>query len=165
MTKTKQRVRRSEVTAAIDRERDRLVATVGRLGEERATAPVIGEWSARDVLAHCVYWQGMLARMMRSSLPPPTWIPRWQSEDQIGTDELNRLTVEHYRTVPLARALEDFRFTAGLVRAIVTDMKEENLALEAGAPWEAGTPVWKAIAGETHEHWKEHADALERALA
>ena len=165
MTKAAERIRKRDVTAALDREGARLIGLVRGLPPERATAPVVSDWSARDVLAHCVYWQGMLARMMGASLPPPAWIPRWQSEHEIGGDELNRLTVEHYRRGPLDTVISDFDFTMRLVRGIVESMKEENLLLEAGTPWDAGTPVWKAIAGETHGHWKEHTDELERALA
>jgi hypothetical protein len=160
----KERVRKADVTAALDRESARLVRIVTGAAEEGAAQPVVGGWSARDVLAHCVYWQGMLARMMGAALPPPAWIPRWQSEDQVGTDELNRLTVEHYRPIAFGRLMADFEFTKDLVKRIVADMKEENLSTLAGAPWDAGTLVWQAIAGETHGHWKEHADELEKAL-
>jgi len=163
VTKATERIRKEDVAAALDREGARLTGVVRGLGEDRATARLIGDWSPRDVLAHCVYWQGMLARMMGASLPPPSWIPRWQSEDQVGTDELNRLTVEHYRSIALERLFEDFSFTARVVRDVVAGMKEENLLLPAGEPWEPGTPVWKAIEGETHGHWKEHAEQLERA--
>lgn len=164
MSKAGERIRKADVTAALDREGGRLLSLVRGLGEERASARAVGDWSARDMLAHCIYWQGMLARMMGAPLPPPTWIPRWQSENDVGTDELNRLTVEHYRGAPLDRVFDDFAFTTRVVRDVVSGMKEENLLLPAGEPWEAGTPVWKAIEGETHGHWREHAVELERAL-
>jgi hypothetical protein len=164
VTKATDRIRKDDVTAALDREGARLIGLVRGLPPERVAARAVGDWSPRDVLAHCVYWQGMLARMMGAPLPAPTWIPRWQSEDQVGQDELNRLTVEHYRSVPLERLFEDFDFTARVVRDVVSNMKEENLLLPAGDPWEAGTPVWKAIEGETHGHWREHAVRLQRAL-
>ncbi len=157
------RVTKADVIGPIERERERILRLARDLGEERASRPLEGGWSVRDVVAHCVYWQGMLARMMGAPLPPPSWIPRWQSEEQLGTDELNRLTVEHYRTFPYETLLSDFRFTADLVERIVDEMKEENLVLEAGHPWDPGTPVHEAIAGETHGHWKEHADRLEAA--
>lgn len=158
-------VRKADVIGPIEREGERLLRLARDLGEEGATRPLVDDWSVRDVVAHCVYWQGMLARMMGAPLPLPNWIPRWQSEHQLGTDDLNRLTVEHYRALPFKGVLDDFHFTAGLVRTIVDEMKEENLMLPAGEPWGADTPVWKAIGGETHGHWKEHADELEVRLA
>lgn len=164
MSKASAKVRKPDVIGALDRERERLLRIVGELGEERASRALLDDWSVRDVVAHCVYWQGMLARMMGARLPPPSWIPRWQSEEAVGTDELNRLTVEHYRRSPYETVLADFRFTADLVRGIVADMKEENLVLPAGSPWGEGTLVHEAIAGEAHGHWKEHADAIEAAL-
>lgn len=148
----------------LERERARLIGIVERLGEDGASRPVLGEWSARDVIAHCVYWQGMLSRMMGSTLRAPQWIPRWQSESELGTDELNRLTVEHYRRTPFDTLLSDFRFTADTVERIVTEMKEESLDLPAGQPWDEGAKVHEAISGETHGHWKEHADELEASL-
>ena len=159
------KVKTADVIGPIERESARLLKIARELGEERASKPVMDGWSVRDVVAHCVYWQGMLARLMGvRALPPPSWIPRWQSEQEIGTDELNRLTVEHYRRYPFDSLLEDFRFTADLVRRVVDEMKEENLMLPAGAPWGSDSLVWQAIASETHEHWKEHADAIELAV-
>jgi hypothetical protein len=162
MTQKTKRVKKADVTAAIDRERARLVGIARELGEERSTKPFLDGWSVRDVIAHCVYWQGMLARLMGvRELPPPNWIPRWQSEQELGTDELNRLTVEHFRPFPFEEVLNDFAFTADLVRHVVDEMKEENLMLPAGDPWGPEAQVWQAIASETHDHWKEHADAIE----
>src|SRR5262249_15572226 len=77
VTKQTERIRRSDVTAALDHEGARLISLVRRLGEERASQRAVGDWSPRDVVAHCIYWQGMLARMMGAQLMPPTWIPRW----------------------------------------------------------------------------------------
>lgn len=162
--KDRKKVTKAEVLAPIERESARLLGLVRGLGDDRAARPLVDGWSARDVVAHCVYWQGMLARMMGAPLPVPSWIPRWQSEDQVGTDELNRLTVEHYRSAPFDTVVTDFTFTAELVKRIVAEMKEENLLLEAGAPWEPGMRVFEAIAGETHGHWKEHADQLSAVL-
>ncbi|MDE3113227.1 MAG: ClbS/DfsB family four-helix bundle protein [Chloroflexota bacterium] len=165
MTAAKRRLTKDEVIAPIEREKDRLLALVQGMGEERASRAVVGEWSARDVVAHCVYWQGMLARMMGAPLPPPSWIPRWQSEHEVGGETINRLTVEHYRRMPFSTVLADFAFTADVVCKIVREMKEENLLLEAGAPWDPGTPVWQAIASESSGHCQEHSDELEKALA
>ncbi|MBU6423358.1 MAG: maleylpyruvate isomerase N-terminal domain-containing protein [Chloroflexi bacterium] len=164
MTKAK-RVTKDAVVAPIEREKGRLLRLAQDLGEERAARPVVGEWAVRDVVAHCVYWQGMLARMMGAPLPPPSWIPRWQSEHEIGGETINRLTVEHYRRIPYPTLLADFAFTADVVCQIVREMKEENLLVEAGAPWDPGTPVWQAIASESSEHCREHTDELEKATA
>ena len=156
-------MRKADVIGPLERDSERMLRLARELGEERASKP-IDEWSPRDVIAHCVYWQGMLARMMGAPLPPPSWIPRWQSEEQLGTDELNRLTVEHYRSVAFETLLADFRFTADLVKQIVGDMKEENLMLEAGQPWDPGTKIHEAIASESHAHWQDHADQIEATL-
>lgn len=158
-------VTRATVAAAIDRESARLLGMMRELGEERASAPLLGEWSVRDAVAHCIYWQGMLARLMGvRDLPPPAWIPRWQSEQDLGEEELNRLTVDHYRRATFDTVIGDFRFTAALVRRVVDEMREENLVLPAGEPWGADAKVHEAIASETHAHWKAHADAIEAAL-
>jgi hypothetical protein len=159
------RVRKADVIEALDREGARLIGLAKDLGEERASRPAVDSWSVRDVIAHCVYWQGMLARLMGvRDLPPPSWIPRWQSEQELGEDELNRLTVEHFRRYPFEDLLREFSFTADLVRRVVSEMKEENLMLPAGDPWGPDSLVWQAIASETHAHWKEHADAVEGAV-
>jgi uncharacterized protein DUF1706 len=154
------RARKADIERAIREQADRLAALATG---PRASEVVAGTWTARDILAHAVYWQAMLARMMGSPLHAPGWIPRGTDEHELGTDELNRLAVEHYRDIADETLLRDFTFTAELVTRIVRDMKEENLALEAGTPWPAGTTVAKAIEGETYGHWREHADEIEAA--
>lgn len=158
-------VRKKDVTGPIERESDRLLRIAAELGEERASRPLVGDWSVRDVIAHCVYWQLMLARMMGAPLPHPSWVPIAADEVELGRDELNRLTVEHYGRYSFDSLVADFVFTADLVRRTVIKMQEENLLVEAGAPWAEGTAVWEAIGGESHAHWKEHSDEIEAALA
>ena len=161
MTAAPAKARTAAIVKHIGTERDRLAALATG---PRAKEVVVGTWSPRDVLAHAVYWQAMLARMMGSPLHAPGWIPAGKVENELGTDELNRLAVEHYRDIADETLLRDFTFTAELVVRIVAAMKEENLELEAGAPWPAGTTVAKAIEGETYGHWREHADELEAVL-
>jgi hypothetical protein len=166
VTAKAKRVTKADVVEALDREGARLLGIARGLGEERASGPIVGGWSARDVVAHCIYWQGMLARLMGvRHLPPPNWIPRWQSEQELGEDELNRLTVEHFKRYPFEDLLREFSFTADLVRRVVNEMKEENLVLPAGDPWGPDAQVWQAIASETHAHWKEHSDAIQARIA
>lgn len=161
MTAAPARARKAGIERAIREQGERLAALATG---PRAKDLRVGAWSPRDVLAHAVYWQAMLARMMGSPLHAPGWLPRGKVEHELGTDELNRLAVEHYRAVADETLLRDFTFTAELVIRIVRDMKEENLELEAGTPWPAGTTVAQAIEGETYGHWREHADELEAAL-
>lgn len=161
----RKRVRKRDVLGPLDRERARLLRIADDLGEERASQPIVGGWSVRDVLAHCVYWQGMLARMMGAPLALPSWLPRATSEYDLGRDELNRRTVEHYGGFAFDAVVADFGFTADLVRGIVSQMKEENLLMQAGPPWIGSTPVWEAIGSETYAHWNQHADEIEAALA
>lgn len=162
--RSRKHVTKASLTSAIEREGRRLVGLARGLGEEGASRPVVDGWSGRDVIAHCIYWQGMMARLMGAELPPPQWISRTESEADLGRDEVNRRAVEHYRPFQLEGVLADFLFTAVLVRDIVAGMNEENLGIEAGEPWPDGTLVWEAISGETYEHWHEHADRLEAAL-
>src|SRR5712691_1210458 len=67
----------------------RLLAAVAALGLERFARPVVGEWSAKDVLAHIAAWDRALARGMQELLAGLR--PEFASYVE---DEFNARTIE-----------------------------------------------------------------------
>lgn len=93
----RKRVTKQDVIKPLEREGTRLIRLARDLDEEGVARPLVGGWSVRDVIAHCVYWQGMLSRMMGAPLPTPNWLPKFTAEADLGEDEVNRRTVEDRR--------------------------------------------------------------------
>jgi DinB family protein len=157
-----------EVIEAIVLERAKLLDAIDRLGADAETRPVTdGGWTAKDTLAHCIHWSGQIAFGLGAAMHPPAWVEAVGDERPSG-DEWNRGVVAHYRPMPLAIVRRDFEQVVGAILERVR--KRDDVDYDARAntvfPWiGSDVPVWKAIAGETWEHWPEHSADLERALA
>ena len=159
---------RHEVIEAIVLERAKLLDLIDQLAGDAETVRVTEEgWTAKDVLAHCIHWAGQMAWALGAPMHPPAWVEAAGNERPAG-DEWNRRVVEHYRVTPLSGVRRDFDT---VVDALLDRLRRrEDLDVNARAntvvPWiQSDVPVWKAIAGETFEHWPEHSAQLERAMA
>ena len=162
------RMNRHEVIEAIVLSRAKLLDTIDQLGTEAETRAVTEDgWTAKDTLAHCIHWAGQMAWALGAPMHPPAWVEAAGSERPSG-EEWNRRVVEHYRPMPFAVVRRDFDT---VVDALLERLrKREDLDVNARAntviPWiQSDVPVWKAIAGETFEHWPGHVADLERAVA
>lgn len=156
-----------EVIEAIVHARARLLGLIDQLGADAETRMVNdGGWTAKDALAHCIHWVGQTAFGLGSTMHPPAWVEAAGSE-RPSEDEWNRRVVEHYRAVPLAVVRRDFEQVVGAVVERIRKRDDVDYDVRANTvfPWiQSDVPVWKAIAGETWEHWPEHSADLERAL-
>lgn len=159
---------RHEVIEAIVLQRAKLLDLVDTLGTDADTRTVTEEgWTAKDVLAHCVHWAGQMAWALGAPMQPPPWVAAAGDERPEG-DEWNRRVVEHYKATPLPGVRRDFETVvdALLERLRRREDLDVNVRANAVIPWiKSDVPLWKAIAGETFEHWPEHSAQLERALA
>ena len=161
------RMNRHEVIEAIVLARAKLIDAIDRLGPDAETRAVTEDgWTAKDTLAHCIHWAGQLAWALGAPMHPPAWVEAAGDERPSG-EEWNQRVVAHYGAMPLAVVRRDFDT---VVDALLDRLrKREDLDVNARAntviPWiQSDVPVWKAIAGETFEHWPGHAADLERAL-
>lgn len=157
-----------EVMGKIVYGRARLLDLLDQLGPEAETRPVNdGGWTAKDVLAHCIHWAGQTAFGLGAPLHPPAWVEAAGNE-QVSEEDWNRRVVDHYRPMSLDIVRRDFEQVVG---AIVDRIRRrDDIDYDARAstvfPWiTSDVPVWKAIGGETFEHWPSHVADLERALA
>jgi Mycothiol maleylpyruvate isomerase N-terminal domain len=162
-------VNRHEVIEAIVLERAKLLDLVDQLGADGETRAVTAEgWTAKDVLAHLIHWAGQMAWALGATMHPPAWVESAGSEPPQGDDAWNARVVAHYRPMPFAVVRRDFDTVvdALLDRLRRREDLDVNVRANVVIPWiKSDVPVWKAIAGETFEHWPGHAADLERALS
>ena len=157
-----------EVIEKIVLERARLLDLVDRLGAEAETRTVTEEgWTAKDVLAHCIHWVGQIAFGVGAPIHPPAWVEA-AGGAKVEGEEWNRRVVEHYKAMPLDIVRRDFEqvVDATLDKLRRRDDIDYDARAQTVFPWvQSDVPAWKVIAGETWEHWPEHSEALERAVA
>ncbi len=151
---------KKEVIANYRADIARLLAAVAALGLERFDRPVVGEWSAKDVLAHIAAWDRALARGMQELLAGRR--PEFASYVE---DEFNARTIEVSRHRSFADVLADVKQAhAALVEALehVTDQQWGG---GSAYTWDNGAPMTIASVfdyrykGETH--YAGHAAEIE----
>jgi hypothetical protein len=145
--------------ADIRRERDALFATLAAVEPGSMTTPgLLGEWSARELIAHLGYWVGHATEIIHL-----LEVGRIE-EDVLGgqtVDEINATVSRIARDTPLATVRK--RETAS-VEALVDRLRTlDPPLLDAVLP--DGATLEQGIREDASEHDREHAEELKRILA
>jgi hypothetical protein len=119
------------------------------------TEGVIPGWSIKDILAHIASWHHRLLRWLDAAVRNEE--PTISGPDNVEEmDALNAQFYQENKTLPLDEVLADFRTSYRHILDIVQAMPEEDLMRPHRFAWTKGEPLWKAIAGDTYEHYQEH---------
>ncbi len=142
----------------LQRAREDFLATLSRVAPDSlTTAGLVGEWSARELVAHLGYWVGNAAEVIH--------LVEQGRTDEVGagkppTDEVNATVARIARTTELVtvRKREEASVEALLDRIRALDPSLLDVVLPDGATLAQG------IREDGSEHYREHADALRQAL-
>lgn len=122
------------------------------------TSGLVGEWSARELIAHLGYWAGHAVEVIHAAEEG-----RIEEVDQGAppTDEMNAIVARIARETDLAtvRKRESASVEALLERLRRLDPGLLGARLPDGATLEAG------IDEDASAHYREHADELRRTLS
>jgi Mycothiol maleylpyruvate isomerase N-terminal domain len=145
--------------ADIRRERDALFATLAAVEPDSMSTPgLLGEWSARELIAHLGYWVGHATEIIHL-----LEVGRIDEDDLGGqtVDEINATVARIARDTPLATVRK--RETAS-VEALVDRLRTlDPSLLDAVLP--DGATLEQGIREDASEHYREHAEELQRILA
>jgi hypothetical protein len=139
-------------------ERDAFFRVLDAVAPGSMTTPgLLGEWSARDLIAHLGYWAGHAAEVIHAV--------EQGRIDEVGVgeppiDEVNATVARVARTTELAtvRRREAASVEALIERLMVLDAALLGERLPDGATLEEG------IREDGAAHYREHADDLRRVL-
>lgn len=148
----------------IGEQHDRLETTIAAMSAAELTAPSLdGGWSAKDALAHLAFWeQNMLSRIRRAAAGER--IERSHLTDEQRAAEVDRINAEAYlarREQPLAEVLAEFHRSYQEVRSYFDSLSEEQIFGSDAISAQLGYPVIELMAGDTYDHYSEHADAIQ----
>jgi len=147
-----ERLSRDEILRRLDLEHQRLMDTFDRLKPEQwLAAGAVGRWTAKDVLAHLVYWnrfpvEELQAALNGSSVAHPE-----------GTgDEINARAVESFRDWTSEAVRSAFEHSYAELVDYVKTLPDK--AFEADSLFEQalGDTIHGALANNTYEHWPVH---------
>lgn len=155
---------KSELLAAIRRDRARLDALLASVPRERMTEPTLeGARSVKDVLAHISAWEKICMALVRNNTPvnPPP-----PGESGPSTDLINQRVYEGSRDRPLEDVIADAYRSYAELLTMVEGLSDDVLAAVLGGGQEAAESpqVGQLISGNSDDHYREHIAQIERWL-
>jgi len=154
---TDEPMRTERLVDELIRERDALLALFAAVApESMTTAGLLGEWSARDLIAHLGYWAGHAVEIIHA-------VEQGRAEelaDPTPTDEVNETVARVAGATVLAtvRRREEASVEALIERLRALDPVLLDVMLPDGATLEQG------IREDASAHYREHAEELGRTL-
>ena len=151
---------REVIIADLQRERDALFATLAAVEPGSMTTPgLIGEWSARELIAHLGYWVGHGAESIHAV---ETGRAEEFGADRPSVDEVNATVARVAASTPLATVRKR---EAGSVDALVERLRTMDPGLLATFLPHHGITLEEGLREDGPDHYREHAEELQRVLA
>lgn len=149
---------KDELLKAIRRDRTALDEVVARVPDDRLTARVLDQgWSVKDVLAHVSAWERLCARWLEAAARSET-PERPEVRDVDGT---NARFYEEACRLALADVIAGSRRSHEAIVRAVEALPDAELTDERRFGW----PAWQLASANSDEHYREHAQQIERWLA
>ncbi|HUY76282.1 MAG TPA: isochorismatase family protein [Ktedonobacterales bacterium] len=141
-------------------------ATAGDQGMQEPGAE--NEWSVKDIVVHVTFYERWLDKALRAALAGRPYTPT--DLDALPIDERNARIFAENRQRDLEEALAAeqlayLRLLESVERLPERDLLDPARGPELLAPFWDDAPLWKSLAGETYEHYDEHAPSIRAWLA
>jgi hypothetical protein len=151
---------KDELIQKIESEWDKLQAALDGLTEEQMYQPgVVGDWSIKDILAHITAWQTRLITTMfkaEKGFTPET------TEPGKTVDQMNEKFYREMKDRPFEQVWDDFDSSYHQLLSRLEGWKEKDLFDPKRFKWMQGSPFVEYIAGDSYEHYEEHAAQIRK---
>ena len=145
---------KDDLLIAIDKERPALEELLETLAPAQMTEPgLVGDWSAKDVLAHLFEWEQMVLGWHQAGLrgeipelPAPGF--KWSQ-----TPQLNQQIYEKHRERPLDEVLELFRASHQEILATIQGLSNEELFTSGRYAWTKKNTLGTYMVSATSSHY------------
>jgi hypothetical protein len=146
---------KQEIVETLESEWEALQAAIADLTEEQMTgAPVAGEWTLKDLLAHIAVWE---ARLVTALYKAERGVTPDLVESGPQVDQLNAQLYREQKDRPLERVLEDLHDVHLALLNRLEAFPEKALTDPRKYKWMRGEPLSRMVAGDSFEHYREHA--------
>ena len=156
---------KAELMSAIRREWKLLMDLVGRLDEQKMTAPDEGGWSPKDNLAHLSEWMNSLMGYHIDRRPPeevmnltPEQTKDWDMEI------INPVLYARNKDRSIADVMDELKLTYEKLLAKLEGMSFEDLLKPRHPDDPEKRPLLMWVLGDTSDHFAEHREVIERML-
>lgn len=135
-----------------------LQAALDGLTEEQMHQPgVVGEWSVKDILAHITAWQTRLITALfkaEKGFAPDT------TESGATVDQLNEKFYREMQDRSFDLVWDDLDASYHQVLTRLSGWSDKDLFDPRRFKWMKGEPFATYIAGDSYEHYAEHAEQI-----
>jgi hypothetical protein len=146
---------KDELIQKIESEWNSLQSSLDGLTEEQMHQPgVVGEWTIKDILAHITAWQTRLITTLfkaEKGFTPDT------TEGGKTVDQINEKFYRELKDRPFDQVWDDLDSSYHQVLSRLEVWKEKDLFDPNRFKWMKGEPFAAYIAGDSYEHYAEHA--------
>lgn len=143
----------------LQQERDGFFEAVSAIAPESMTTPgLVGEWSARDLIAHLGYWAGHAVEAIHAV---ETGRADEFGADRPAVDEVNATVARVARQTDLATV---GKREAASVQALVERLGEMDPSLLGSELRHHGLTLEEAVREDGATHYHEHAEGLRHVL-
>lgn len=145
---------KNELLAAIAKERGALETYLQTLTAAQMVEPgIVGDWSAKDVLAHLIEWEQMCLGWYRSGLDgdvPPLPAPgfKWNQ-----TPALNQQIYERYQERPLEDIMSRFDDSHQEILAVIEGLSDADLFTPGVYVWTGKNTMGTYFVSATSSHY------------
>ena len=144
-----------ELVEELQRERDGFFEALEAVSPESMTTPgLVGEWSAREIIAHLGYWAGHAAEAIHA-------VEQGRTEpDESDTEAVNQTVARVARSTDFGtvrkRVAASFEALAERLRGLDPALLSTELP--------EGDTLLDAVRGDGSEHYRDHAEQLRAVL-
>lgn len=123
---------------------------------QMSTPGVNGNWSIKDNIAHLSAWQ---RRQTANNQAVREGIDRPDPTPGMSEDEINEMYYQQNKNRALTDVLDEFHETARLLQESVEALTDEQL--NSPVTWLDGGTLAPRVAGNSYEHYEEHAEIIQ----
>lgn len=150
---------KAELMQRIEADWARLQKSLDGLTEEQMHTPgVVGEWSIKDILAHITAWQTRLITALfkiEKGFAPDT------TEGGKTVDQLNAQWYREMKDRPFEQVWDDLESSYDQILRRLENFSDKDLFDPKRYKWMKGESFERYIAGDSYEHYVEHAEQIE----
>jgi len=146
---------KDELIKQIETEWDNLQAALDGLTEEQMHQPgVVGEWSIKDILAHITACQTLLIATLFKA---EKGVTPDMTEGGTTVDQQNEKFYREMKDRSFDQVWDDLDASYHQILSRLEGWKEKDLFDPKRFKWMQGQPFAEYIAGDSYEHYAEHA--------
>ena len=149
---------KDELIQKIESEWNNLQAALDGLTEEQMHQPgVVGGWSVKDILAHITAWQ---TRLISTLFKAERGVAPETTEGGLSVDQLNEKFYREMKDRAFEKVWDDLDSSYYQLLGRLETWKEKDLFDPKRFKWMRGEPFERYIAGDSYEHYAEHAQQI-----